>query len=130
MRTVLRWVLVLALVAGWTPRAAAGVNVERKGSENPMVEVSRSVIYGGLAGLVLGLAFAVASEGDDGDVIRWSFFAGTVAGLGFGIYHVATRPQPDGAALELEGGVLRAGVPDLTVDPRGAVRVRVAAYRF
>ena len=52
-----RWIsglLVASLaLAAIAPAARAAVNVERSSSENPMVEVSRSVIYGGLAGLEL-----------------------------------------------------------------------------
>ena len=33
------------------PAAQAGVNANRNGDENPMKEVAKSVIYGGMAGL-------------------------------------------------------------------------------
>jgi hypothetical protein len=67
-----------------------------------MVSVFKSTIYGGLAGLVLGLAVELVDEDSDGDAVKWGFVGGTFFGFGYGIYHVAHRPGP-GRAL-LEGG--------------------------
>ncbi len=113
------------------PAAHASVNVERHGDENPMKEVAKSVIYGGLAGLVLGSAIAVADKGNsnDGDIVRWSFAGGTFLGLGMGLWWVTRRPQPT-AALELKDGTLRAGVPSPEVGPDGRPRLALARVRF
>lgn len=110
----------------------AQVRVERRGAENPMVEVYRSTLYGGLVGLLLGGAVALATEDDDqdGDVIRWSIVAGTFFGFAYGLYHVHTRPQPSGL-LELRQGELRAGVPTVESGPGPpGVRLHMLAARF
>ena len=105
--------LVFALLA---PAARAAVNVERTGAENPVQEIAKSTLWGGVAGLMLGLAIAVAtrSNDSDGDVIRWSFAGGTFFGFGFGVYHVMSRPSPT-AMLELELPGPHAGQPTLHV---------------
>jgi hypothetical protein len=121
-------VMMLALVAS---TAGAGIQVNRNSNENPIVEISRSVTAGAAAGLVIGLAYAVASKGDnDGDVVRWCFFGGTVAGLAGGIYFVTHRPQPAEALLEMEGGRLHFDVPQPTVGAAGGVQVPLAAVKF
>jgi hypothetical protein len=109
--------------------ARAAVNVEREGSENPVLEVAKSTLYGGLGGLVVGIAIALVAEGDGGDIIKWSYVGGTFLGLGYGIYHVSTRPQPT-ALLEFQGGTpsLHAALPAPT--PGGGVNVHLVAMRF
>ncbi len=124
----------LAAVMFATPiatEARAAVNVTRTGDENPMKEVAKSVIYGGIAGLFVGVSLAVATKDNhnDGDLIRRGFAGGTLAGLGLGLYWVTRRPQPS-AALELEDGRLRAGVPAIAFDPDGTARVHLARVRF
>jgi hypothetical protein len=121
-------VALLVLVAGacLAPPASAQIIETRQGDANPMVSVFKSTIYGGLAGLVVGLAIAVASDdNDDGDAIRWGFVGGTFLGLGYGIYDVATRPSPGRALLEGGAGGWSVGVPTLAfagavTDPRTA----------
>lgn len=121
--------LLVAFLLGTAP-ASAAVQVQRTGSENPMQEVAKSVIYGGLAGLIVGSALAIADEGgNDGDYIRWGFAGGTFFGLGFGIYHVTSRPRGD-ALLELDGGKLRLGAITPRLDPRTGARVTLVAARF
>ena len=95
-----------------------------------MVEVSRSVIYGGLAGLVIGSAIALANEGNrDGDIIKWCFVGGTVVGFAAGVYFVASRPQPR-AMLELDRGSLQLHAPELARTPLGGTQVPIVAVRF
>ncbi len=120
--------LVTELLASPT---AAAVNVNRSGQENPMVEVARSVVYGGLAGLVVGGALAVATKDNhnDGDIIRWSFATGTIAGLGFGLWWVTSRPSAS-ALLQIQDGTLRAHVPLPQPTPNGGVRLVAASVRF
>ena len=121
-------VLLVQLTA---PAARASVNVERRGDENPMQEVAKSVIYGGLAGLVLGSAIAIAndSNSNDGDIVRWGFAGGAFLGLGMGLWWVTNRPQP-AAALELKDGTLHARLPNPEVGPDGRPRVALARVRF
>ena len=112
------------------PAAHAGVNVERTGSENPMVEVSRSVIYGGLAGLVVGAAFATAADTDHkGDIVRWCFAGGTAVGLAVGFLYVTHRPQPQ-AMLEWNGGVPALHAPLPAAGPSGSLLVPMVGVRF
>ena len=113
------------------PAAFASVNVNRNGDENPMKEVAKSVIYGGLAGLVVGSAIAVATEGSSGDAdaVRWGFAGGTFIGLGMGLWWVTKRPQPS-AALELRDGELRAQLPTPVVGRDGRTRVALARVTF
>jgi len=113
------------------PAAHASVNVNRHGDENPMQEVAKSVIYGGLAGVVLGSAIAIANDNNsnDGDIIRWGFAGGTFLGLGMGLWWVTSRPQPS-AALELKDGTLLAQLPSPEVGPDGRPRVTLARVRF
>ncbi len=86
-------ILVLALM---TPRV---VHAE----ENAMLTVSKTIVYGGLAGLILGSAIALAADDNEGDIIKWSFVAGTFAGLGVGIHSVSKRSGPGSAVLSIEG---------------------------
>jgi hypothetical protein len=120
--------LVSQLIA---PAAYATVNVNRGGDENPMKEVAKSVIYGGLAGVVLGSAVAVATKGNssDGDAIRWGFAGGTFLGLGMGLWWVSRRP-PASAALEFKHGELRAQLPTPTLGRDGRTRVALARVTF
>jgi hypothetical protein len=121
--------LLLVAMAGWGARSArAAVNIERQGSENPMIEVFKSTIYGGLAGLVVGSAIALAAE-NGAEPVRWGFVAGTFVGLGAGIIHVSSRPQPT-ALLELGGGRATSGGFAAIEAAPGSVRVHAIAVRF
>ena len=127
-----RWAfaaLAAALIAFSNSNARAEVNVERVGSENAMAEVFKSTIYGALAGLVVGGAIELAANDGSGEPIRWGIVAGTAIGLGYGIYQVATRPQPT-ALLELKDGELRAhALPTVQAQPGGA-RVYLLSRAF
>jgi len=122
--------LVCLAASALAPAARAAVNIDRSSSENPVVEVSRSVIYGGLAGLVIGSAFALASDGNnDGDIVRWCFVGGTLAGLAAGVYFVSSRPQPE-AMIEVGEGALQLHVPKITPSPSGSAQVALVGLRF
>ena len=104
--------LVVAPLA--TLPALAAVNVERHGAENPMVEISRSIMYGGLAGLLVGGAIALADEDDNNtDPVRWGLVAGVATGAALGLYWVMSRPQPS-AALELDSDSASLSLPKPT----------------
>ena len=111
------------------PAALAAVNVNRGGDENPMKEVAKSVIYGGMAGLVIGGAISWASESGNGDAVRWGFVTGTFVGLGMGIWWVTKRP-PASAAIEWKSGELRAQLPTPGAGGEGQAQLTLARVRF
>src|SRR5213592_4548575 len=131
MRRIVAALLCTSLFVQLAAAAHASVNVNRHGDENPMQEVAKSVIYGGLAGIVLGSAIAIAndSNSNDGDIIRWGFAGGTFLGLGMGLWWVTSRPQPS-AALELKDGALRAQLPSPELGSDGRPRLALARVRF
>jgi hypothetical protein len=105
---------VAAILAAFLLAGNAGAQVveTRQGDANPMVSVFKSTIYGGLAGLIVGLAIEVAEDDDDSDAIRWGFVGGTFVGLGYGIYHVSSRPEPGRALLERGDDGWEWGLPE------------------
>ena len=133
MKRRVTWLLLAELTFGMMPAPAfAGVNVERHGTENPMVEVFKATMYGALTGAVVGGVIVLAAQGDsdtNGDIMRWSIVGGTVVGLGVGFYFVAKRPQPSGL-IELKNGALGLHASPPQIGPGGEVRVRVVGVRF
>jgi hypothetical protein len=130
MKTIVSALLILGMVSSLVVPTAAAVNVERSGSENPMVEVARSTIYGGLTGLVLGGAIAWARDGDNGyNIVRWGFVAGSFFGFGYGLYHVSSRPSAR-ALLEIHGGTPRLDIPTVMLVPGRGAQVVVVSARF
>lgn len=138
-RAVVTASLVLLAGALAARPSAAQIVETRDSSANPMVEVFKSTIYGGLAGLMLGSAIALAADNDNnGDTIRWSFVGGTFFGFGYGIYHVSRRPQPraalehgpDGWALALPQPVVTGVEPPLRLaaSPADLERRAVAVH--
>jgi hypothetical protein len=111
--------------------ASGSVEISRNGAENPMVEVARSVMWGAVAGLIVGGAIALAAKDDSGESIRWGIVGGTIAGLGAGVYFVSHRPQP-GAMLELHDGKLSPDPAALgAIEPvQGGARARLIGVRF
>jgi hypothetical protein len=132
MRTILAALMAaLMCTSVLAPAVSAAVNVNRSGDENPMKEVAKSTIYGGVAGLFVGLALAVAQKDNDNDedLIRIGFAGGTLFGLGMGIYWVGQRPQPSGA-LEFEDGRWHTGVPGVQLAADGGARVSFVRMSF
>ena len=128
MKLLVTLLVTACLLLGAALPAASGVQVQRSGSENPMVEVAKSTFYGGLAGLLLGSAVALANDSkNSGDIIKWGFVGGTFFGFGYGLYHVSKRPS---AMLEIEDGGVRLGAVVPTWDPVRGVRVSLVAARF
>ena len=133
MKRPISLLLCAALMAGVLPaRASADVNIERRSAENPMIEIFKSTIYGALTGVVVGGVIVLAAKGDSDtnqDIMRWSVVAGTVVGLGAGIYFTAKRPQPS-ALLELKDGSLGLHPAALQLGPDGGMSVRLLGVRF
>jgi len=111
--------------------AAGGVEISRNGAENPMVEIARSVMWGAVAGFVVGGAIALAAKDDTGESLRWGIVLGTGAGLAAGIYFVAHRPQPQ-ALLELRDGEMTPIANPLgAIEPvQGGARARLIGVDF
>jgi hypothetical protein len=112
-------------------RSSGSVSISRHGDENPMVEIARSVFWGGVAGLVVGTAITLADDGHSGEPIRWGIVVGTFAGLGAGVYFVANRPVPE-SMLELRDGRLAPNAAALAaIEPvPGGAKVRAVSVRF
>jgi hypothetical protein len=129
-RPISTLVTALLLLSTAAIPCGAAVNVERRGAENPMQEVAKSVLYGALAGVVVGGAIALVDDsGDDGDFIRWGLAGGTVVGLGVGIWYITTRPS-GAALLEYRDGTLRAGAIAPTIVPGRGARISLISARF
>lgn len=111
-------IAVAGLVA---PRAA-------RADDNPMLQVFKSTIYGGLAGLTVGGAIALVSEDDNGEPLKWGFVAGTFLGLGYGLYWVTSRSQPRAMLEVREGDVHLCAVP--IVEVQDGTRVHLVGMRF
>ena len=112
-----RWsaprVLVLALLA--LPLAATSVSWPLKAAaaeENRILTATKSALYGGAAGLLLGGVAALVAKRDDRDnAIRWGVVVGTFGGFAYGLYDVthhksdfSLRPPRDRGATDLAGG--------------------------
>ncbi len=101
LRSAIRALAVALLCVLVISGASSAQIIEtRQGDANPMVSVFKSTIYGGLAGLVLGLAVELVDDDDDADAVKWGFVGGTFLGFGYGVYHVTARPAPGSALLE------------------------------
>lgn len=97
--------------------ASAQITEQRESAANPVVEVFKSTLYGGAAGLIVGLAIDVARD-EDAEGTRWGFVAGTFFGLGYGIYHVSNRPEIQTSLLQAQDGELAWRVPTPSVAVR------------
>jgi len=98
-----------ACLAADTPeilaRESGNVTVERRGDENPALEVARATFWGAAAGTLVGLAVAAIKSEDQAAAIRWGFAMGTFSGLATGVYWVVQRPAP-ASLLQLQDGHL------------------------
>ncbi len=125
-------ILLLTSLLVLPATSLAQVEVHRGGDENPVLTVSKSILYGGLAGLVLGGALALAVEENEGEVVRWFFVGGTFVGLGAGIYHVNHRAKPSAALFQVSPDGMHAALP--TVEAFGTYGggrgVRVSLLSF
>jgi len=75
------------------------VSLPSQVSADPVWVVFRDTIGGSLAGLLVGVAIDVASEGDDADATRVCFVVGTFAGLGLGIYQAMQESKAEKHSL-------------------------------
>jgi hypothetical protein len=99
--------------------ASAQIVETRQGDANPMVSVFKSTLYGAGAGTLLGLAVELIDDDSDGEATKWGFVSGTFFGFIYGFYHVATRPEPGSALLEIREGEIALAMPHLDARIRG-----------
>lgn len=111
-------------------RKSGNVQVSREGSENPVMEIARSVFWGATAGTLIGLALTVADQSDSSAPVRWGFVIGTFTGLATGVYFVSQRPEPS-SLLEIRRDGLAPGDAATAIEAGpGGVRVRAIGVRF
>ncbi len=88
---------IVVLFTGQTVFSAE--QIVRDDPESPLISVAKSTFYGALLGSVVALAIMIVASADDGDIFKISFVSGTALGLGYGIYHVSTRPPATAHAI-------------------------------
>ncbi len=110
-------ILILAILLASAIPLHAQVTVERHGQENPVAEIAKATLWGGAAGLVLGLAVALVADKNEEDIVKWFFVGGVFGGFGYGIYHVATRPKPSSALLEFDENGVNWNLPAVALQP-------------
>ena len=111
--------------------SSGNVSVTRWGDENPVKEIAKSVVWGAVAGAVLGGAVMLAESDTNPEPLRWGVVIGAFGGLGAGVYFVALRPQPT-SLLEWRDGRLAPSPAALAaIQPvTGGVRVRAVDLHF
>lgn len=75
-------ILTTMLVTPLVPTAAA--------EDSTILRISKSTIYGGLLGLLLGAAVAIVVDDNRDEPIRWGLVIGVFGGFGYGIYSAST----------------------------------------
>ena len=99
--------LLLSATAGSWPSTAAAEE------ENKILTATKSALYGGAAGLLLGGVAALVVNRDDRDnAMRWGVVVGTFSGFAYGLYDV-TRHQNGLSLLPLR----ESQAPDLAELP-------------
>ncbi len=78
-------VLLAAALTGTVPKPARA-----DGSDRQLITLTKTTIYGGLLGGLLGLTSAlIVKEDSRDDVIRWGVAIGAVSGFAYGIFSIA-----------------------------------------
>jgi len=75
-------VLVTLLTSPMVPRAAA--------EDSTLIRISKSTIYGGLLGILLGSAVALVVDDNRDEPIRWGLVIGVFGGFAYGVYSAST----------------------------------------
>lgn len=125
-------IIVICLLCLADAGASADVEVRRYGAENPMVTIAKSMFWGGLGGLLLGGAVALIADDNKEDYVKWGFVGGVFVGLGVGIYHVVTRPQPTSSLIRTDGDnvALSARALQLQRDQTGRATLRLSVFAY
>ena len=58
--------------------------------DNTMIRISKSTVYGGLLGLLLGGAVAIVVDDNRDKPIRWGLVLGMFGGFAYGVYSAST----------------------------------------
>lgn len=117
MRDVVLIAVLVLFVVSLASTAYAQVEVHRWGEENPAITIAKATFWGGVTGLILGLATALVVDDNQEDIMKWFVVGGVFGGFGYGIYHVATREKPTSALLRIDGNGLALGVPAVEFSP-------------
>lgn len=80
-RRAISFVVLGALLTGSTAASA---------DDSTIIQISKSTIYGGLLGLLLGSAVAIVVEEDRDEPIRWGLVIGVFGGFAYGVYAAST----------------------------------------
>ena len=91
--------------------APQNIQIVREDSENPFVSIAKSTFYGATLGSIISFAIMLATNGDDSTIFKVSFISGTGLGLGYGIYHVATRDSH--ATIQISDKGTSLGIPQV-----------------
>ena len=75
-------VLVTLLTSPMVPSAAA--------EDSTLIRISKSTMYGGLLGLLLGGAVAIVVKDNRDEPIRWGLVIGVFGGFAYGVYSAST----------------------------------------
>jgi len=102
-----------------------------QGQESPIATVGKSTFYGALTGLLLGGAIALVADANSGEVMKWSFVAGTSAGFLWGIHDANTRPEPSSAMFSLKSNgstTVALPKPQLRMSEDSALRLDIPVF--
>lgn len=119
-----RWrrvvVVLIAAALLHLPVVPAAVPAARA-DDSTIIQISKSTIYGGLLGLLLGGAVAIVVEDDRDEPIRWGLVLGVFGGFAYGVYAASTGRDEffhqDGLPFEPARYRLSGSADALTTDP-------------
>jgi hypothetical protein len=60
---------------------------------------------------------ALVAEENEENIVKWFFVGGVFGGFAYGIYHVATRPEPSSALLEFDEDGVNWNFPTVALQP-------------
>lgn len=85
----------LLLSLAW-PGLGGGDGAAQARSENKILLLAKTAVYGGLTGLLLGGVAALVVDSDSrDDAVRWGVVLGTFGGFAYGIYTLSTSDDED-----------------------------------
>lgn len=99
--------------------------------DSTIIQISKSTVYGGLLGLLLGSAVAIVVEEDRDEPIRWGLVIGVFGGFAYGVYAASTGRDDfflrEGSSPETGRFLLPRGQAEAFAPYREATPLRAAA---